>query len=133
MMTSEPSFQFVRDTSNAPVVRSWRNMTKCPKFETCSANICPLDPLWRKRVHVKGDAVCFFLREAVKPGAQPRFEQSTPEGMHEEVVAALPDICAAHPVIGYEVERSKTKGSLLDKAARLTAARKAREDRPGLA
>lgn len=34
----------------------------CPKFEACSAPICPLDPDWAKRSHGKGEAVCHWLR-----------------------------------------------------------------------
>tara|TARA_Y100000588_G_scaffold250656_1_gene265179 strand:+ start:2062 stop:2397 length:336 start_codon:yes stop_codon:yes gene_type:complete len=38
----------------------------CPKFECCSAPICPIDPEWKKRVHIKGDPVCFYLRQHAK-------------------------------------------------------------------
>jgi hypothetical protein len=29
----------------------------CPKFQTCNANICPLDPLWRSAAHLPGEKV----------------------------------------------------------------------------
>jgi len=48
-------------------------MTECPKFPTCSANICPLDPEWRKRTHLNGERVCMLLCEAAKPGAMEVF------------------------------------------------------------
>ena len=35
----------------------------CPKFEKCSANICPIDRDWQKRTHKKGERVCIFLRK----------------------------------------------------------------------
>ena len=38
----------------------------CPKFEQCSAPICPIDPEWQKRVYKKGDPVCFYLRQHAK-------------------------------------------------------------------
>ena len=38
----------------------------CPKFEQCSAPICPIDPEWQKRVCKKGDPVCFYLRQHAK-------------------------------------------------------------------
>jgi len=44
-------------------------MHECPKFESCSAPICPLDAQWRMRAHNPGDRICFYLREAVKPSA----------------------------------------------------------------
>ena len=41
----------------------------CPKYEKCSANICPLDRDWPLRTHLKGESICFYLREYVKQGA----------------------------------------------------------------
>ena len=41
-------------------------MIDCPRFDRCSAAICPLDPGWRKRVHAFGDRVCAFMLEAAK-------------------------------------------------------------------
>jgi len=38
----------------------------CPRFERCSAPICPIDPEWQKRVYKKGDPVCFYLRQHAK-------------------------------------------------------------------
>jgi hypothetical protein len=40
----------------------------CPKFTKCSANICPLDNNWNKRTHLKGERVCYFLRELTVKG-----------------------------------------------------------------
>ena len=42
-------------------------MHDCPRFDKCSAAICPLDPGWRKRVHARGDETCLYLRESQKP------------------------------------------------------------------
>jgi hypothetical protein len=36
-------------------------MKLCPKFNKCSAMICPLDEKWRERVHIQGDPVCAVL------------------------------------------------------------------------
>lgn len=41
-------------------------MLDCPKFDRCSAPICPLDSDWRRRAHLKGERVCFYLVEASK-------------------------------------------------------------------
>ena len=38
----------------------------CPKFEQCSAPICPIDPEWQKCVYKKGEPVCFYLRQHAK-------------------------------------------------------------------
>lgn len=38
----------------------------CPKYNSCSASVCPLDDNWRDREHLKGERVCVFLTEAIK-------------------------------------------------------------------
>lgn len=39
----------------------------CPKFDNCSAVICPLDADWTHRNHRQGERICYYLRELVKP------------------------------------------------------------------
>ena len=41
----------------------------CPKFDHCSAPICPVDK-GTLRYHAKGESVCFYLREAAKHGGR---------------------------------------------------------------
>ena len=38
----------------------------CPRFDGCNAPICPLDPNALDRAHLKGEAVCHYLRLYVK-------------------------------------------------------------------
>jgi len=49
------------------------NMEACPKYQSCSAPICPLDPNWRKALHLKHERVCFYLCEAQKDGSEAIF------------------------------------------------------------
>ena len=42
----------------------------CPRFDRCSAPICPLDADWRHRAHLTGEPICVFLREAAKQGGK---------------------------------------------------------------
>ncbi len=37
----------------------------CPRFDHCSTPLCPLDD-WKTHHHLKGEPVCFYLREAAK-------------------------------------------------------------------
>jgi hypothetical protein len=50
-----------------------RTPQDCPRYNRCSANVCPLDADWRKRTHVRGDEICFFLTESVKDNATGNF------------------------------------------------------------
>ena len=34
----------------------------CDNFERCNAPICPLDPDWRERVYLKGEAICKYQK-----------------------------------------------------------------------
>lgn len=46
------------------------SMRLCPKFDSCSAPTCPLDPDWELRDMTRGDATCIWLREMVKEGTR---------------------------------------------------------------
>ena len=37
-----------------------KNLEKCPRFNFCSANICPLDFYVNQRTYIKGEDVCPF-------------------------------------------------------------------------
>lgn len=39
----------------------------CPQFDHCNAPLCPLDG-WKTHHHIKGEPVCFYLRETAKHG-----------------------------------------------------------------
>jgi hypothetical protein len=79
----------------------------CPQFNICNAAICPLDPLWKRAVHLKGEKVCHYLLSAAKPGATVRFAG-------DEVFAACQlhrqAICAKHSLIAYAVAKASKSG-----------------------
>ena len=57
----------------------------CPRFDTCSATKCPLDPEVHSRVYIPGDRVCFYMQLEAK-------ELLTPEnryGLSGEQVEAV--------------------------------------------
>lgn len=41
-------------------------MQKCPRFDACSAPICPMDGAKYLRNHLKGEPICFYIRQYVK-------------------------------------------------------------------
>ncbi|MBS1209312.1 MAG: hypothetical protein H6R19_1710 [Proteobacteria bacterium] len=41
-------------------------MKQCPKYDTCHAPVCPLDPHLPERVMVRGEQTCQMLRHAVR-------------------------------------------------------------------
>ena len=48
----------------------------CDRFNKCSANICPIDADWKKRKHLAGERVCFYMTEAEKIDAEAVFRDS---------------------------------------------------------
>jgi hypothetical protein len=114
-----------------------RPMRDCPRWDTCSVPLCPLDADWRKRAVVSGEAVCPYLRELGKAGdALARFE-----GRYDQfVVAAAARLHdglrqEAHPRyvdVLRRIEESAATPTMIEqeagRAARLAKARRNRAD-----
>jgi hypothetical protein len=82
----------------------------CPRYSRCNANVCPLDANWRKRTHVRGDEVCFFLTESVKDNATGNFASLGLVWLLERANHVLGDMDLPDG-IKYAVERAKLTGS----------------------
>lgn len=82
-------------------------MTQCPKFHVCSAPLCPLDEHWRKRRHLKGERICQWLVEAVKPTRAQVFGDGTLRYLLE--MAAVFGV--AYPDVARKLEAAKVTGS----------------------
>jgi hypothetical protein len=86
----------------------------CPRYSKCNAPRCPLDPEWRIRVHIPGDAVCPYLLEAVKDGAAARFKGSPVEAIVEAATKMLRHLDALGTSIRYAVQRATKSASRVD-------------------
>jgi len=86
-------------------------MYDCPKFHTCSANICPLDDDWKKRTHIKGERVCLLMCEAMKPHAEAVFAGVHREDLLPVIKEVMPEICARWGSIRRTIERAEKTGS----------------------
>lgn len=85
----------------------------CPRFSRCSAPLCPHDADWHKRRQLKGEPVCFYLREAVKPGGRAMLDGSLPSEMAEGVLRAVPAMVATAGTLRRALQRASTQGSKL--------------------
>lgn len=83
----------------------------CPKYETCSAPICPLDKDWKLRVLCIEDPTCFYLLESVKDASKTHFELAQLEVMYERIREVRNDICTTHKRLAKKVEAAKNSGS----------------------
>ena len=90
-------------------------MRQCPRFSKCNAPICPLDQEWHKSSMLAEDAVCFFMNEAAKAGAQGRFALRGHAELFRLVSDATPSIIAANSTIRNRLERAAQSGSRMDR------------------
>lgn len=96
-------------------------MRACPKFDGCSAPICPLDPNWSRRIHRKGEPVCFYLLESVKPGARARFEGAMAMSLYHAIERSVDALCARYAPIRKALARAKRTGARMSMDAQVTA------------
>jgi hypothetical protein len=83
------------------------NPTDCPIFETCNAAVCPLDPAWRKAVHLPGEAVCRYLLAGGKGGAADHYRD---DRAFAAVSPLAGEVCAERPDIAKKVARAARSG-----------------------
>jgi hypothetical protein len=79
--------------------------TDCPRFQTCSAAICPLAPA--EGYHRNGEPVCHYLLATGKAGADERYGH---DPVFHACRTALPVITARFPDIGYRVTAAARTG-----------------------
>ncbi len=87
------------------------NPQNCPKYDICSAPICPLDKDWKLRVLCNEDSTCFYLLESVKDTSKTHFELAQLEVIYRRICEVRDDICNAHKRISKKVEAAKNSGS----------------------
>jgi hypothetical protein len=104
-----------------------RPMRECPRYNTCSVPICPLDADWELRTHIDGEPVCIWLTEARKPNAVANFETAEVPDLLPWCNAIAPAITKRFGPIRRALERAETTGSRLEQfaaaGARLSEAR----------
>jgi hypothetical protein len=85
--------------------------SRCPRFARCSAPICPLDPHHLESCHLRGERICFYLTELVKPGVWLRVRGSSQGELLRDVAKTLPGIVSRYGPIRRELRRSAKTGS----------------------
>ena len=93
-------------------------MYQCPRFEKCSAPICPLDEDWGKRIQRGDEKVCFWLTESVKNGGVARLNESLPTNLVEVILRRRPLLSDRHGRIRRVLESASRTASKIDLAER---------------
>ncbi len=89
-------------------------MSDCPRFDKCSAPICPLDSDWRLRVYRKGEPICFYLLEYVKPDAKAQFQGSIGVPIYEAIQTSIDAMSHRYAPLCRALERAKRTGSRME-------------------
>lgn len=83
----------------------------CPRYESCNAPLCPLDARWQFRSYGRGEAVCDFVLEAVKPNGAATVRRRLPDEMAATVLQAAPEMALKFPFIAHRLARASSQGS----------------------
>ena len=81
-------------------------MAQCPRFDRCSAPICPIDKDWKERVHLKGERVCAYLRRYAKDPLWGEKQGTVPTELWLKVVAVYPQVIARYVPIKKALKRA---------------------------
>lgn len=84
---------------------------ECPRYQRCSAPICPLDPDWQLRKHLDGDSVCGLLLELAKDGGEATLRACLPEEVVAAAVTLAPAIRGTHGPVRRAWEKAAKSGS----------------------
>lgn len=103
------------EAKDTPEIRS----SLCPRYERCSAPICPLDQLWEQRTHIKGESVCGLLLELAKEGGEANLRGSLPEQAADRMVGSAPALLARWAPLRRAFERASKQLSKLRLVGRL--------------
>lgn len=89
---------------------------RCPRFDSCNANICPLDAKWPLAQHVQGDKVCSLLTELVKLDGHATVATVLSHDQLGTLVREWPKVEARWSDIKYRLRKSSTSGSRIRNA-----------------
>ena len=96
----------------------------CPRFDHCSAPICPLDPHCLHAQHLPGESVCLWLRELSKPRGEATLRSVVRGEVAATVTRVAPGIIAKQRTIARALQRASRHGSNLASGQRMQNARK---------
>lgn len=101
-------------------------LSDCPKWESCSAPICPLDPTWEARCHRAGERVCRWLLELAKPDGSAVLASALSVETASMIAKVSPDIIARQSDIRAKLRYAAGRGSRSVAAGKLNALRRAK-------
>ena len=90
-----------------------RHPGQCPRFNRCSAPLCPLDPHWRRCKMLRDEHMCYYLTEASKEGAHERFRDRFDFDIYMVAEESLPGMRKAFKELDREIKRASERPSVI--------------------
>lgn len=97
------------------VITGLRLGKRCPKWEGCNAAFCPAVG----GLHLRGERVCLYLREAVKTGGEARVRGTLPRELAEAVLRTAQERILGRDALGMALKAASRTGSKLESGRRL--------------
>lgn len=91
------------------------DMETCPKFQRCSAPVCPLDLNWWKACHLKHERICFYLCESQKGDSEAILRGRGLGNLYQIMVEVTPGISLRWATIRKALEKAKNTSSRINK------------------
>lgn len=89
---------------------------RCPRFDSCNANVCPLDPQWPRAEHRQGERVCGLLTELAKVDGQAQVATVLSPEQFDTLVREWPKVEARWSDIRYRLKNAAKTGSRIANA-----------------
>ena len=90
-----------------------RHPGQCPRFNRCSAPLCPLDPHWRRCKMLRDEHMCYYPTEASKEGAHERFRDRYDFDIYMVAEESLPGMRKAFKELDREIKRASERSSVI--------------------
>ncbi len=104
---------------------------RCPKFERCSAAYCPAMGPRLGGKHYKGESVCSYLLESVKPDGQTRLRGYLPAELADPVIRDGLRFLNSTGPLQKPLKRASKQGSRMESVKRASASRRCRPRETG--
>jgi hypothetical protein len=79
----------------------------CPKYKSCNAPICPLDPGCFNRIYLKGEPMCFYMMEAQKPKARCRLKGVMEGEIYRAICIVIEPLKCTYGPLRKRLQRAK--------------------------
>ena len=104
-------------------------MEECPKFDNCSAPVCPLYTSLNEQKYLENERTCYYLIEAQKQGSKTNFDHSGLGELYGVMVRTTNQVFVqpeTHKYLQKQLLKAATSGSRMARGISLIKKRKSK-------